>query len=370
MGFKKNNPGCNCCEAGCEITPITWTTDSGTWDTSMSTAPVCTAAGNIHCNEAQPDGDITMRVTGTFQIGTGSTTADIIVGWVDSTHYFYVRYTRAASGNIDIRRNNGGSHTSLATSPTININASTHTFEVCVNSSGDIVAMFNGEGKVVALAAAISGTQMGLGHSGSGTVTFGTIAFFKAYYGGVEETCEHCVEQCTGNGDVTDDACCRDTPPTDMDVTFPSDWTGIGDCALCDAISGGTYTLAYGTASVNCFLLGERCKPQWGLSIDLGSVSCNAQGVSAAATRMELRFQICCNPSPNGFTCRAEFVLALQRSSTIYAAWRWTKNYSSLMECDTLVFDLPWDGETTTGCSDAFSFCTFANSANVIVQVH
>lgn len=255
--FKKNNPGCKCCTScsicsddwgsisnGSDISTGSncgWTKDSGTWGVSSHQLQ-CTSSGVVSNNTTHPDSKPTMVVSADFQHSTSGSACDVIVGYVDSTHYYYARYTVAAgSGSIDIRRNNGGSHTSLRLISSVTMNTGTaYTAKVCVSQSGVISAYLNGTVKNSFIASP-TGTKCGLGCTGSGTATFDNFSFSKGKNTSGAPTCEACSEV----GDCPS-FCNLGTVPGQIQVTL-SGITGGGAC--CSPLNG-TYILDFNISNL------------------------------------------------------------------------------------------------------------------------
>lgn len=243
--FRKHNfflPGaCGCC-GSCEIFSDNfdradnadpgsdWTEVSGTSAIS-SNQLVFTAAGVILCNTAHPDGDSSMVVEVDFRHNALARTCDVLVAVVDSSNYFYARYTvQGASGGIAIRRNNGGSHSQiLAITTTINTNT-TYAARVCVSENGSITASLNGNPRVTAFSQPVSGSKCGLGCNVGGTATFNNFSFQKSRNSGSAESCEGCRSVCI--------RCNDSSGPVQLQLTVPPGTVVDDTCDDCDNANG------------------------------------------------------------------------------------------------------------------------------------
>jgi hypothetical protein len=266
--------GCNCCGT-CAIaadtftrgddsdistgivapdTVSSWTESSGSWAIVSNTLQ-CTSAGIVICDDAHPDGNSTMVVEASIKHGTSGSTCDILVGVASSTSYYYVRYTiQGASGSVDIRRNNFGSHSSLALKSSVTLNTSTaYLARVCVGDDGHITAFLDGATKVSAFGASITGTKAGLGASGSGTATFDDFSLSKTYKATTAEACDDCTTgdlvacvECPGSGD-------------NASAYYKIVLTGLADaaCTGCNEMNGTYYVP---------FVVGSSPQCRWSLT--------------------------------------------------------------------------------------------------------
>lgn len=170
-----------------------WTESSGSWDITSNKLR-CTSAGIAICDTAHPDSHITLSAQVEFSHSTSSSTCDVLVGLAASNNYYYVQYTVAgASGSIDIRRNFFGTHSSIKSRSSVTMSTSTtYTAKVCVAANGTITAYLDGVIMLSAYATSASGTQAGLGASGSGTATFDNWVLKKSYHATTAEDCDLC----------------------------------------------------------------------------------------------------------------------------------------------------------------------------------
>jgi hypothetical protein len=217
--------GC-CCEPGCDIcaddftrsdssdidtgSSCGWTEAVGSWDISSNTLRSTGGGSNALaiCDTPHPDGDTTMVVEAWIKHSTNGSACDLIVNYVDSSNYFYVRYNFAASngGSIDIRKNVAGTHSSIISQPSLAINAgSTYVARVCVTESGAISAYWQATGETIATprastpsAQGMTGTKCGFGSNGTGTATFDNFVFSRGYHADHAPDCEACRIACGG----------------------------------------------------------------------------------------------------------------------------------------------------------------------------
>ena len=217
-----------------------WTEVSGT-SAITSNKLAFTAAGIAICNVVHPANESTMLVQVDFTHDTSTSICDVLIAVVDSSNYYYVRFTVAgASGSVAIRRNNAGVHTTLASQTGVTINTSTtYTALVCMTDSG--VIWVGGVPSVFLAAqtpATPTGAQAGVGCSGSGTATFDNFAVTATYHETVDSTCQKCFSTCV--------RCDNDVAPSTLKVVV----TGIanGTCGTCAGLDG-TYYLPFREAN-------------------------------------------------------------------------------------------------------------------------
>lgn len=205
MAKIKNNPGCNASGAcGCATCDIgsddfnrsddtnlgsAWTEESGSWAVS-SNQLVCSSAGTIKFNTPHPDGFTTTIAQVEFSHTTSGSSIDVIVARVDSSNYYYARYV-VGSNQIQIRRCNAGTHSTLgSTSITINT-GTTYTAKVCCSATV-IHAYLNGTVRLTVDNLSTAGTYTGLSANGSGTATFDNWLVKKNWKQGSAESCDKC----------------------------------------------------------------------------------------------------------------------------------------------------------------------------------
>lgn len=248
---KKNNPGCQCCEEeNCLIcaddfdrtdndnidtgSTCGWTEVSGAWEV-ITNKLVCTTAGIALCDTVHPDGDSSMVVDVDIKhAGTGSA-CDVIVGYVDSSNYFYVRFV-FGTGTILIREVSGGSHSTLETLTGVTLAVNTvYVVKVCVNASGDITVEKDSVIKLTAASTGITGTQCGLGCNGTFAATFDNFTFSKSDNAGDAANCEPCRELFVPED--CEDCCTLSLAGTEVLVDLGAGgWTS--DLCDCDSIAG------------------------------------------------------------------------------------------------------------------------------------
>lgn len=225
-----------------------FTINSGSWSSGAGLM-FCTAAGSITCDTPHPDGDITMSVEVEFKHDTNGSSIDVKVGETDSTHYYYARYTvnSGSTGSIDIRFNNGGSHSSKALLSSVTLTAGTfYTAFVCVKPSGVISASLDGTVKISCLAQAVTGTYSGLVSNGSGNSQFDNYVMSKSYEPTNAPSCPACSEHLNEPTKCTD--CCSHTGSTNFTIEWPGGFSDIDstNCHNCSGFTSGEY-VATGT---------------------------------------------------------------------------------------------------------------------------
>ena len=212
--------GASCCCASCAIcsddfdrgddtdidtgSACGWTEVSGSWDITSNQLR-CTTAGVALCDTAHPDSNTTMTVDVSFQHATSGSACDVIVGYVDTTNWYYARYKVAGgSGSIDIRKNVGGSHSSIKLFAAVTMNTATaYTANVCVDEDGILSAALDGTAKVSASVYGISGSKCALGASGSGTAIFDDFVYTKTLESVDASACGDCVEAAAADSNCT-----------------------------------------------------------------------------------------------------------------------------------------------------------------------
>jgi len=250
MGFKKNNPGCNCCAAGCAVasddfnrannadmdpgSTAGWTDYSGTWSISSNKA-ISTGAGIALCNTAQPDGDVSMIVTAVISHNTSGSACRLIAAAVDDANYFYAEY-KIGQSQVVIGKVVAGVDTPLTgiteSISTLAINTN-YDAKICVNANGSVSAYFNNTVCSAVFGQTISGTYAGMAGVGSGVASFDNWTFDKAYNDPDATGCLFChtPQWCSSCEDVN-------TMGAQAEVTV----TGITNaaCASCTTVNGIT----------------------------------------------------------------------------------------------------------------------------------
>ncbi len=256
MAFKKNNPGCNAAGGcGCKTCTIAaddfnradntdidtgssagWTEVSGSW-AIVSNELQCTSAGIAICNTPHPDSAPQSFVTATAR-RTANGTASIILAYVDSTHYYEVRYTIGSGAKIQILRADGGAPEEIK-SLAVTINTGTaHPIAACVDASGFITAYFSGIPRLTAYQGAPAGVQVGFA-AGSGTTEFDSFTMSKSGPG-----CSVCepVADCSS-------LCDTDSGPFLLLVEISGVTTGNGQCATCVSHHNGMFIVPFEVGS-------------------------------------------------------------------------------------------------------------------------
>lgn len=290
-----------------------WTVDSGTWDLNSGKLR-CTAAGIVVNDTTHPDSDITMAVEVDFVESTNGASVDVIVGYVDNTHFYYARYLPVTAGftNIQLRKKNGGSDTLLNTSAAVIISTGvSYTASVCTHESGAITAYLNGTVIVTAPVQTITGLGVAF-RSSSGTTTFDDFTFSKIRHSTDATQCPSCGIFCD-NG-----TCVTGTAPRGWQAVIPSgnyagtyitdNWSppggGSGNCRWTGTASGScsidqsTVTVVFnGAVSFNLsssggntviwrttdgITIGRDCTSTWDCSPISNSVGCAAIGTAHA----------------------------------------------------------------------------------------
>lgn len=170
-----------------------WTESSGTWAIASSKLE-CSGAGIAIFNPEHPNGESTMTAEVTFRHSSSAGKVDVLVGVVDSSNYYYARYSPAgASGTIELRKCVAGTHSSLLTSRNVTINTATdYLAKVCTDQDGHISAFLDGVIKVTSAPQAITGIQCGLGMAVTGTALFTGMSFSKALHSSTATGCPEC----------------------------------------------------------------------------------------------------------------------------------------------------------------------------------
>ena len=203
MSYGAFGMGCGCNCESCSFGADDFTVDdlATAW---TATSSVAIAGGTLNIssdskraiwNTAHPDSESSMVVDVDFNRSVGGSAAcDVIVGYVDSSNWFYVRYKAAgASGTIDIRKNVAGTHSSILIIGSITINTgTTYHATVCVNDRGQITASLDGVAKLTSATLTIGGTQAALGSSGGGTSAFDNFTVSKSHAASTAESCTAC----------------------------------------------------------------------------------------------------------------------------------------------------------------------------------
>lgn len=211
---------------------------SGAWDITSNQLR-CTSAGVALFNTTTPCGTTPMIVQVQFKHSTDTDSVDVIVGAVDSTHYFYARYDFSAD-RVSIRKNNGGTHSTLATAigtvPLTN-DGTVYTARVCVDNEGTITAYY-GAGfvaQVSSFAQSVTGIRCGLS-STAGTATFDNFSFSQSDDGN-DNGCSVCPPKPATCAD-----CCPITV-TEFILDWSASFTSITCDGNCETLVSGEYTL-------------------------------------------------------------------------------------------------------------------------------
>lgn len=222
--------GCTCC-GSCDIaddaftrsdgtdidtgSTAGWTEVSGSWAIATN-ALECTSAGIAICDTPHPDSLPQSNVTATAY-RTADGTASILLGYVDSSNYYEVRYTIGTGGKIDIIRVSGGSSATLATVSLTIATSTTHTIAACFSEDNYITAFLAGTARRTAYVGTSSGDQVGF-KAGSGTTRFDSFDANK-----VSGACDPCdpLILCSD---------CNDPDPYAFEVTLSGFTGGACDC--------------------------------------------------------------------------------------------------------------------------------------------
>jgi hypothetical protein len=209
-------------------TGCAYTEDSGAWDITSGELR-CTSPGNMHCNTAHPDGVGTMKVSVWFKHNTNNEYVDVLVGWVNTTTYFYARYAiNGSSGSVTLYTAGG---TPIGTGNRT-INEDTwYTASVCVTDDGRIHASLNGEVVATAYGQTVTGTKCGLGMGVGGTAYFRHFRFSMSHAtGGTATTCPECAHPpCLMDCDETAIVGCKLQMPVTLKLEIDSWDENAGD---------------------------------------------------------------------------------------------------------------------------------------------
>lgn len=291
-----------------------WTEDSGSWDINSNKLR-CTSAGIAVNDTTHPDGDSTMIVEVDFTETTAGATVDVIAGYVDNTHFFYVRYNVVAAGatTIELRYKNGGSDTQLdsrtLSSPTI-LTSTTYTAKICVGPNGFIAGYLNGTCHVNSTPQTVTGTQCAL-RSSSGTTTFDNLTFSKSYQSTDAPTCTKCLPKCdtgsclagtTPNGGWQSVIASGNYAGTYLCDQWQGPSGGSGDCIWIGTASGGSGSCIRNQSKVTVVFHG-------GLLFDIGDTSTGAsthwRTTDGIVTGRDCTSTFDCSPNGNDFRCAA-----------------------------------------------------------------
>ncbi len=251
-----------------------WTVDSGAVAISGGTLNMTTSA-QVVFNTIHPDSHFSMINQVDFSHNTSGKSCDVIVGYVDSTHFFYARY-KSGTNTVEIRRNNGGVDTQLAIATGITINVgTTYTALVCVRPTGTITAAIGTPGggtptfKVDAVATVISGTQCGLA-TDSGNATFDNFFFKKSLNASGAATCDACEAKVSSPSACTD--CCADLAGN-LVVQWPGGLTDINlPCSICSGFTAGDYFVPFNVHGICQYQYAAgSCQP---LCLDGTAITC------------------------------------------------------------------------------------------------
>jgi hypothetical protein len=230
---------------------------------------------------------------------------DVIVGYVDNTHFYYARYIPAVGfTTLEIRKKNGGSDT-LLTSATVTISTGvSYTAKICIHQGGAITAYLNGDVKATTVIQTVTGYGSAL-RSSSGTTTFDNYTFSKIRHSSNATTCPLCGILCDNQ------TCFTGTAPRGWQTVIASgnyagtyltdDWNppggGSGDCRWTGAASG---PCSITTATVNVTFLG-------GVQFSLGggSGSASYRTTDGITSGRDCTSTWDCSPFSNSGTCPA-----------------------------------------------------------------
>lgn len=135
MGFKKNNPGCNCCES-CIICDgeCGWTDVLGGPSSHGSPPGVVdiTTSNTITLSDAEAATGVSeIYLESTFFSFDSGDELRLYFKYKDSTHYWFAQITVGASGTIEIYERDGGSETQRATVAFASDPETAYTLAVC-----------------------------------------------------------------------------------------------------------------------------------------------------------------------------------------------------------------------------------------------
>lgn len=197
MGFKRNNPGCRCCQ-GCIIcdNDCGWTdVTGGPSDTSITGFVDISDANTITlCNENAVSGIAEHYIQASMFSFDSGDKLRLYFKYKDSTHYWYAQIITGAAGSIKIFERNGGAETERATVAFATSVSQFCTLAVCYGD-GQVKATETNTGtKCVYTVATTIDDQLS---AGVGTGTLATFAEFSEFlYRYLEQpdkpTCEPC----------------------------------------------------------------------------------------------------------------------------------------------------------------------------------
>ena len=343
MGFKKNNPGCNCCgcSSECEIFTTAFTggdssdisqgdsggfvASTGTWDITSNQLR-CTAAGIALLNTPQPCTSIAMVVTVTFKHSDAAASVDVIVGATSATDYWYVRSDYSAD-TVSIRRNNGGSHSTIKTVAfqIYNNDGTTYTISVCVTPGGNVTVKRGGSYILTAFSQPITGTLCGLG-STAGTATFDNFSFYQS-----ERTDGDGCEECVAVPSTCSDCCLA----TQSGITFTAEWptafTHISAACdgFCEQLTASDFSLSYLTTCVWRYSFAGSCVNDCSDGQDpggLGDAPCSRGGLTleiirnASLNQCYLRLNVTVSNASNTTSPDRQFIAASYESAAVTSA--------------------------------------------------
>lgn len=137
MGFKKNNPGCNCCE-GCIIcdNDCGWTVEAGTADTSLTGVVDITAANTVVTSNANSaSGVVEIVLTASLSAFDDGDEARVIFKYLDADNYWYGQLTIGTSGTLKLYERSGGVTTQRATAAYSSAAGDTYTLRCCYGNN-------------------------------------------------------------------------------------------------------------------------------------------------------------------------------------------------------------------------------------------
>lgn len=251
---------CHCCKT-CTIhtddfgdgTITDFAQVSGTW--SEGSGEISTASSNaiLISDKAHPDTEISMVASARFKHSTNGSSCYIIVGYQDSSNFWYARFTAASGsgGSVAIRKVVSGTHSTVVSQSTVTINANTfYTGKICISQGGNLTLTLNGTVLCGTNSPqTITGYKAGLGTTGSGTATFDDFSFKKVSHDITNESCEVCAGPpcalCVANygsnyllvrinnltrSDPSHLACCDDWDDIEIEIPRKIPPTTSGDC--------------------------------------------------------------------------------------------------------------------------------------------
>jgi hypothetical protein len=239
MAWKKNQPGCPCCETTCQFfsddfavddLATNYTSVSGSWAISSGNLHTASSSAVLTGSTANPNSNANTKVSVTVNIATSGDIARIILNYQNSSNYWFAELKAGTGAYLRIYQRSGGSNTQKATVSITLANGGVLCASI-LNGTQIVTSILDDVNAKQSLVADGTFTQTGYG-LGTGTLS-GSVTFDSLSVGITSSDCPAC-EGCT--------FCDVGSDPTEFELVI----SGVTNqlCSSCSAYNA-TYILQF-----------------------------------------------------------------------------------------------------------------------------